>query len=131
MNKNIYLHIYNDYSAWIQSGQLPAGKKLPSESELAEAYGTSRETVRKALLMLSQNGYIHKIKGKGSFVLDTQRMNFPVSGLVSFKEVSKNLGRSVRTIVYENGCVPSTSGGTASSDEGAGPALEGSSCPGD
>lgn len=108
MNKNIYLHIYNDYSARIQSGLLADGKKLPSESELAAAYGTSRETVRKALLMLSENGYIHKIKGKGSFVLDTRRMNFPVSGLVSFKEVSGSLGRSVRTIVYENGCVPST-----------------------
>ncbi|OAB40436.1 trehalose operon repressor [Paenibacillus antarcticus] len=108
MNKNIYMQIYNDYSAQVQSGSLSTGQKLPSENELAGAYRTSRETVRKALHMLSENGYIHKIKGKGSFVLDTQRMSFPVSGLVTFKEVSERLGRSVRTIVYENDCVPST-----------------------
>ncbi|SDL50160.1 GntR family transcriptional regulator, trehalose operon transcriptional repressor [Paenibacillus jilunlii] len=109
VNKNIYSHIYNDYSARIQSGQLQAGKKIPSESQLAAAYSTSRETVRKALQMLSENGYIHKIKGKGSFVLDTQRLNFPVSGLISFKEVADQLGRTIRTIVYENSLVPCSS----------------------
>ncbi|ASA22138.1 trehalose operon repressor [Paenibacillus donghaensis] len=108
MNKNIYLHIYNDYTERILSGTIAAGKKIPSESELAEAYDTSRETVRKALHLLSQNGYIHKIKGKGSFVLDIERMNFPVTGLISFKEVSERLGRATRTILYENGQVNST-----------------------
>ncbi|MBW4080638.1 trehalose operon repressor [Paenibacillus sp. S150] len=110
MNKNIYSHIYHDCLSQIQSGRLQAGQKIPSESELAEAYSTSRETVRKALQMLSENGYIHKIKGKGSFVLDTQRLDFPVSGLISFKEVAHRLGRPVRTLVYENSLVPCAGG---------------------
>lgn len=41
--------------------------------------------------MLAQNGYIHKVKGKGSFVLERDRYNFPVSGLVSYKEMSERI----------------------------------------
>ncbi|WNS46815.1 trehalose operon repressor [Paenibacillus sp. MMS20-IR301] len=101
MRENIYLQIYNDYSGRIHSGQLLPGAKLPSESELAEAYGTSRETVRKALNLLFREGYIHKIKGRGSFVLDMTRMDFPVSGLISFKEMADTLGVPSRTLVEE------------------------------
>lgn len=78
MRENKYLQIYNEYSNQIHSGQLLPGTKLPSESELAEAYATSRETVRKALNLLFREGYIHKIKGRGSFVLDMTRMDFPL-----------------------------------------------------
>ena len=49
--------------------------------------------------MLEQNGYINKVKGKGSFILDTAKYNFPVSGLVSFKELSTQIGRTAETIV--------------------------------
>ncbi|MNI48190.1 Trehalose operon transcriptional repressor [compost metagenome] len=101
MRENIYLQIYNEYSNRIVSGQLPPGSKLPSESELAEAYGTSRETVRKALNLLFREGYIHKMKGRGSFVLDMTRMDFPVTGLISFKEMAGTLGVPSRTLVEE------------------------------
>lgn len=101
MRENIYLQIYNEYSGQIHSGQLLPGTKLPSESELAEAYDTSRETVRKALNLLFREGYINKIKGRGSFVLDMTRMDFPVTGLISFKEMSDTLGAPSRTLVAE------------------------------
>ncbi|NGZ74800.1 trehalose operon repressor [Saccharibacillus alkalitolerans] len=110
MNKNIFSQIYSDYTQRIESGLLKTGIKLPSENEISEEYGTSRETVRKALHLLSQNGYIHKIRGKGSFVLDMNRMEFPISGLVSFKEVSERLGRTVRTLVHEVSRIPCPSG---------------------
>ncbi|MEJ8305305.1 trehalose operon repressor [Saccharibacillus sacchari] len=106
MNKNIFSQIYSDYTQRIESGLLKTGIKLPSENEIAEEYGTSRETVRKALHLLSQNGYIHKIRGKGSYVLDINRMEFPISGLVSFKELSERLGRSARTLVSETVRIP-------------------------
>ncbi|WP_150266053.1 trehalose operon repressor [Paenibacillus tepidiphilus] len=101
MRENIYLQIYKDYSSQIHSGQLLPGAKLPSESELAEAYGTSRETVRKALNLLYREGSIHKIKGRGSFVLDITRMDFPVTGLISFKEMADTLGACSRTLVEQ------------------------------
>lgn len=101
LNKNIYLQIYNDYSEKIQNGRLAPGSKLPSENDFTAEYGTSRETVRKALNLLAQNGYIHKVRGKGSFVLDMGRMDFPITGLISFKEMSEKLGRDTRTHVEE------------------------------
>jgi len=33
-----------------------------------------------------ENGYIHKIQGKGSIVLDVHRYRLPVTGILSFKE---------------------------------------------
>ncbi|OWA37643.1 trehalose operon repressor [Saccharibacillus sp. O16] len=106
MNKNIFSQIYTDYVQRIESGLLKAGIKLPSEHEMAEEYGTSRETVRKALHLLAQNGYIHKVRGKGSFVLDMHRMQFPVSGLVSFKELAARFSGTARTLVHETAKVP-------------------------
>jgi GntR family trehalose operon transcriptional repressor len=99
MRENKYLQIYNDYSNQIHAGHLLPGSKLPSESELAEAYSTSRETVRKALNLLFREGYIHKIKGRGSFVLDMTRMDFPITGLISFKEMADTLGTASLTLV--------------------------------
>ncbi|AUS09204.1 trehalose operon repressor [Laceyella sacchari] len=99
MLDNIYLSIYHDLVNQIEQGTLPPDSKLPSENELAVQYGTSRETVRKALHLLSQHGYIHKIKGKGSFVLHVNKFNFPVSGLVSFKELTKRMRKNATTKV--------------------------------
>lgn len=98
--KNIFLNIYKDLAEQIQNGKLTPGTKLPSESELAGQFGTTRETVRKALNLLVQNGYIQKLRGKGSFVLDVHRMDFPITGLISFKEMAQKIGKPSRTIVY-------------------------------
>lgn len=105
MKNNKYLAIYKEWTDKIKSGEIKAGESLPSEHDLAETYDTSRETIRKALNLLSQNGFIQKIRGKGSIVIDVQKMSFPISGLVSFKEVSKNLNMDAITTVHDFGLV--------------------------
>jgi GntR family transcriptional regulator, trehalose operon transcriptional repressor len=97
--KNKYLVIYEDLACKIQDGKYPPKTILPSENELTEIYETSRETIRKALNLLAQNGYIQKIRGKGSLVLDLKKLQFPISGLVSFKELADKMGGSIETIV--------------------------------
>lgn len=42
--------------------------RLPSEEELARKYKVSRQTVRQALALLQQNGYIEKRQGSGSYL---------------------------------------------------------------
>ncbi|MGG1574688.1 trehalose operon repressor [Fictibacillus sp. NRS-1165] len=101
MKTNKYLAIYQEISKGIEKGEFPPGRKLPSEHELAEHYRTSRETIRKALNLLAQNGFIQKIRGKGSIVLDLAKFDFPVSGLVSFKELASKLGKPWKTVVHE------------------------------
>ena len=105
MRKNKFQEIYQELSSQIQEGILRANTQLPSEHELADRYDTSRETVRKALNLLSQNGFIQKIRGKGSIVLETNKFSFPVSGLVSFQELSKSMGKSSMTTVHDFGLI--------------------------
>lgn len=94
-----YLKVYNDIVSQIESGVYEPNSMLPSEKNLINHYQVSRDTVRKALNMLEQNGYIQKTKGKGSFVLDINKLNFPVSGVVSFKEITQRSGRDAKTKV--------------------------------
>lgn len=43
---------------------------LPSEFQLIEEYQCSRNTVRRAINLLSQEGYVQSIKGKGVIILE-------------------------------------------------------------
>lgn len=49
----------------IETGERPAGSRLPTENELSETYHVSRVTVRKALAGLSELGYLDRKSGKG------------------------------------------------------------------
>lgn len=52
----------------IESGELPPGKKLPSERDLAATYGTARNTAREAVRLLAESGLVITDQGRGSFV---------------------------------------------------------------
>lgn len=51
----------------ILSGVYQPGDKMPSENQLVQEYDLSRHTVRKALSILEEEGYIVAIHGKGTF----------------------------------------------------------------
>ena len=95
-----YLQIYEDLKQKIEKKEIPSHTFLPSENELMTLYHSSRDTIRKSLSLLQQNGYIHTSKGKGSLVLDHEKIAFPVAGLTSFKELSHTLPGDVMTIVH-------------------------------
>lgn len=99
MNSNKYRKIYQDLSGKIINGEYKESAQLPSENLLVKSYGVSRETVRKALSLLQTNGYIQKLKGKGSIVIYNQAMNFPVSKLISFEEIKHSLNMDYNTVV--------------------------------
>ncbi|WP_200416551.1 trehalose operon repressor [Virgibacillus salexigens] len=99
--KQKYITIYNDLAKKIKSDRLQVDDLLPSENELTEQYQTSRETIRKALNLLAQNGFIHKVRGKGSIVLDVRKYSFPLSGLVSLREIAGTSGEDWKTNVHE------------------------------
>jgi len=52
----------------VEAGEFGAGRLLPSEAELSEAYGASRVTVRKALDELRAVGLVDARQGLGWFV---------------------------------------------------------------
>ena len=100
MNK--FNEIYLDLEADILNQRYKPGELLPSENKLAVNYDVSRETIRKALVLLLESGYIQKQQGKGSIVLDVKRFNFPVSGLTSYKELQETQHIKGKTILTMN-----------------------------
>jgi DNA-binding LacI/PurR family transcriptional regulator len=73
-----YRHIFETLRDAITAGEYRTGQRLPSESELVRAFGTSRVTVNRALRELQLSGYIERRVGSGSFVrpLDSQTYTF-------------------------------------------------------
>ena len=53
-------------------GRLGGGASLPSQGELAEQFGVSRDTVQKALKVLQEEGLVESIRGSGTFVAGTE-----------------------------------------------------------
>jgi GntR family transcriptional regulator len=64
----LYLRIQESLRKQIASGQLADGARLPSETELAEQFETTRGTVRQAMAQLSFEGTIIRRVGLGTFV---------------------------------------------------------------
>ncbi|GAA0077723.1 trehalose operon repressor [Clostridium sp. CTA-5] len=96
-----YLIIYNNILNKIENEILKPYDKLPSESALMKEFNVSRDTVRKSLNLLEQNGYIQKSKGKLAFVLDINKVAFPVSGITSFKELAIKANWKYKTYVKQ------------------------------
>ena len=95
-----YRHIFEQLAEEMRNGTRPADTKLPSETELMAQFDASRGTVRKALDVLQENGYVRKHHGKGVFVLKRDQIEFQFNGIVSFSEVyASMLGHSIQTTV--------------------------------
>jgi GntR family transcriptional regulator len=62
-----YLEIADDLRRRVASGELAAGRVLPSEAELGKAYAASRVTVRRALDVLREEGLVDSRQGFGWF----------------------------------------------------------------
>lgn len=63
-----YLQIKADILKKIQGGELLPMEMLPSENSLCKEYSMSRMSIRKALTILLNEGYISSVPGKGYFV---------------------------------------------------------------
>ena len=58
----LYKQLEEKLQKEIETGERPAGSRLPTENELSETYNVSRVTVRKALAGLSELGNICRRK---------------------------------------------------------------------
>src|SRR5689334_12474313 len=56
----------------LKSGRLLPGQALPTELDLSRRLRISRNTIRQAFGELEQNGLIRRVRGKGTFVKDSQ-----------------------------------------------------------
>lgn len=66
--RNLAHQVVESITERIKGGQLKAGDKLPTESELVAAYGVSRTVVREAISHLQAAGLVETQHGVGTFV---------------------------------------------------------------
>ena len=101
-----YEPIYKEIKDGILSGQYPYGSFLPSENEYAARFGCTRNTVRRALSILSAEGYVLPQHGRGVQVILQplpNRSMFSIGGIESFAEAAKrnNISTDTRLITFE------------------------------
>ena len=65
-----YQIIFDDIRSKILSGEYTVFEKIPTEYALQKKYNVSRHTVRKAILDLSNAGYLRSEKGSGTYVIN-------------------------------------------------------------
>ncbi len=73
----LYLQVRDALLKRIVGGVYRPGEAIPSESRLAQDFGTSISTVRQALSLLVADGYLQKKQGKGTLVAEKKvRISF-------------------------------------------------------
>ena len=96
MNK--YEKVYNDIKEKIMNNTIKTGEFLKKEDDLAKDYKFSKLTVRKALAMLEDEGYIQKIKGKKSIVMEKRNLeNLPLTTIQTKQEINKMQNINIKT----------------------------------
>lgn len=69
-SRRLFWRIVDQIEAMINSGDFPAGSRLPPERELAEIFEVSRPTVREAIIALEVRERVEVKTGSGVYVLE-------------------------------------------------------------
>ncbi|MCI9067181.1 MAG: FadR family transcriptional regulator [Lachnospiraceae bacterium] len=67
-NGKTYEYLFNYFSEQILAGNLKLNDKLPTEREIAEKHGISRNSVRETMHMLEIMGLIECVQGSGNYI---------------------------------------------------------------
>lgn len=99
MPKSKFETIYKDLKEKIEEQQYLYQELLPSENTMVEIYGCSRNTIRRAVKVLADEGYVQSLHGKGVRVIyqPVDQTSFTIAGIESFKESAKRNHRDVLT----------------------------------
>jgi DNA-binding LacI/PurR family transcriptional regulator len=81
----LYQTTYEDLRARIRAGEFPPGTRLPAEADLLAHYEVSNVTLRRALDMLRQDGYVERRPRVGTTVVSTEPT--PVAPVLAQSEI--------------------------------------------
>lgn len=59
--------------ARIESGDIPPGRRIPSLVELEQEFGVARDTLRKAVRVLKDEGLVETVSGMGVYVVQRDK----------------------------------------------------------
>ncbi len=102
LDRDAFTPIYYQLSELIKEmvvqGKLEPGDQLPPEDRLSEEYAVSRKTVRQTLNKLSKEGYVNRLKGKGTFISSAFRRKKVIS-VVLTRDFSMGYHRSINDLL--------------------------------
>lgn len=88
----LYQQLAHSIKKAVDEQKLKENDKIPAENEFCKNYDLSRTTVRQALDILEKDGYIYKLKGKGSYV-STPKIYQNRSSFSKFYDDIRSLGK--------------------------------------
>jgi GntR family transcriptional regulator len=88
----------------IENEDFKAHESIPSERQLESRYNLSRPTIRQAIDLLSRQGYLYRVHGKGTFV-SPPKLQKGMLELTSFSEDMRNRGLKPGQKILEFGYV--------------------------
>ena len=75
----LYLQVAEILRQRLERGLWPSGTLLPTLNELVEEFSVAKITVRQAVMLLVNEGYLESKRGKGTIVIarpeETQKLN--------------------------------------------------------
>jgi len=102
VSEPIYLQLADLLRERISSGEYAFGDALPSEQAMANKYGISHLTVRKALDVLEKDDLLFRVQGKGTFV-KAPRVFMDMKLIEGFSSFLQNKGIQVTNQVLHVG----------------------------
>ncbi len=96
-----YQEIADRLRAQIDSGALPPGERLPSEPELVRTFDASRNTVRLALALLTNQGLVVTRQGLGTYVAAETRPFTALLARVPEQPPGSHTGSTMLPVVSE------------------------------
>lgn len=85
----------------IKDGAYQVDSLIPTEKELSEMFQISRTTVRQAIIELVQEGWLYRVKSKGTFVARVKIKQDFIKRLETYNEQITRTGRTPRTEVLK------------------------------
>lgn len=94
--KPLYVKLYEKILKNIENKKYNCCDKLPSENDFAREYDVNRHTVRQALSLLKDEGFIYTKKGKGNFISNI-KVPYSISDKSSYSSKILDLGYEPKT----------------------------------
>ena len=103
MPKAIYMQIYKVLKERIEREVYEYQEMLPSENTLIQEFNCSRNTIRRAIGELVNDGYVQAMQGKGvrNIYQPSEQNTFVIGGIESFKESAIRNKKKARTEVLQ------------------------------
>lgn len=104
----LYFQLKELIMAEIKDGTYPKDSMIPTEKELSDMFDISRTTVRQAIAEMVQEGWLYRIKSKGTFVSQPKVNQDFIQKLESYNDQIRRTGHTPHTEVLDFKVVKAT-----------------------